>query len=303
MNIIFCTEPLNNKKTDPEWEQEYQFAKAHGMKIFHFDYEELRYKKDIDKALINVKKPFIKELCVYRGWMMPVESYAMLYQGLLERNLQLINNPTEYKHCYYLPESYDLIESITPKTVSIKAKNISLTQLKEILSTFNSTAIIIKDYVKSQKHHWFEACYIPNANDLGQAERIVNKFIELQGDNLEGGLVFRQFVELESVGIHPKSKMPLTMEYRIFILNGTPISIIKYWDDGNYTNSEIPIDQFTDIFKKIKSNFFTVDIAKLKNGDWVIIELGDGQVAEHMGTSGLDGFYQQLSAIEGQNHL
>jgi len=296
MNMIFCSEPLNNKKPDPEWEQEYQLAKAHGMQTLLFDYEALRYEKNIKKALTKIQALSIKELCVYRGWMMPVENYEMLYKGLLERNLQLINNPTEYKHCYYLPESYDLIESITPKTVSINNKNVSSTQLKEILSTFNSKAIIIKDYVKSQKHHWFDACYIPNASDLEQAQRVVKKFIELQGNNLEGGLVFRQFAELESVGIHPKSKMPLTMEYRIFILNKAPISIIKYWDDGDYANSEIPIDKFKDVFNKVKSNFFTVDIAKLKNGDWVIIELGDGQVAEHMGTTGLDGFYQQLSA-------
>jgi len=294
MNLLYCSEPLNNKTIDSEWKNEYLLAQAQGMQTHLFDYEMLRHEKDIKKALSKINSVTTKELCIYRGWMMPVEIYSMLYHGLLERNLQLINNPYEYKHCYYLPESYALIESMTPKSAWI-SKIDSADLLKQALSSFDGKPIIIKDYVKSQKHHWFDACYIPDSQDFEHAQKIINKFIELQGDNLEGGLVFREFVELESIGIHSKSKMPLTKEYRIFVLNKKPVSVIRYWDDMTYNDKEIPISKFKKIFTEVKSNFFTLDIAKLKNGDWVIIELGDGQVAEHMGSTGLENFYQQLS--------
>jgi hypothetical protein len=297
MNILFCSEPFNNKKVDPEWEQEYQIAKKYGFEIHFLDYEMLRNEENIGAAFAKIKKPETKKSCIYRGWMMPIETYEVLYQSLLERNLELINNPEQYKYCYYLPESYDLIKQMTPKTVWID-KNFSSEQLKDALSSFDNRAIIIKDYVKSQKHHWFEACYIPNANDFEFAQRIVKRFIELQRENLEEGLIFREFVELESIGIHPKSKMPLTKEYRIFVLNKIPIAVIPYWNDINYTDNEIPLNKFNPIFNKVQSNFYTVDIAKLKNGNWIIIELGDGQVAEYMGIIDLDNFYQRLLGVD-----
>ena len=37
------------------------------------------------------------------------------------------------------------------------------------------------------------------------------------------------------------------------------------------------------MFKSINSYFFTVDIAKKTNGEWIIIELEDAQVAEFLG--------------------
>ena len=42
-------------------------------------------------------------MAIYRGWMMPVPMYENLYNTLLDFNLELINNPMQYKHCYYLP--------------------------------------------------------------------------------------------------------------------------------------------------------------------------------------------------------
>lgn len=242
-----------------------------------------------------IKKPEVEEFCIYRGWMMSVASYEKLYNSLLKFNLRLINTLTEYKHCYYLPDSYQYIEAYTAKTVVTNiCSQPTKEELANLLKVFDEKALIVKDYVKSQKHHWHDACFIPKANDTDHVQRVVNKFIDLQGDNLQGGLIFREFIELESVGIHPKSNMPLTQEYRVFVLNKKPISIIKYWNEGTYTDDNVYIENFKTVYEQLESNFFTVDIAKRKDGKWIIIELGDGQVAEHMGAKGLKEFYQQL---------
>ncbi len=37
-------------------------------------------------------------------------------------------------------------------------------------------------------------------------------------------------------------------------------------------------------------------IGKQKNGNWIIIELGDAQVAEYIGEQRLDDFYDHFSA-------
>jgi hypothetical protein len=47
--------------------------------------------------------------------------------------------------------------------------------------------------VKSRKHEWAEACYIPSAADRQQVECVVTRFLALQGDDLNKGLVFRVY--------------------------------------------------------------------------------------------------------------
>lgn len=297
MNILFCCDPLNNKKVDLDWEHEYQMAKRHDMKVILLDYD--AYKNSLrPNAIKVVNKPENIEPIVYRGWMMPVDLYTSLYNDLKSLNLQLINSPEEYEHCYYLPRSYELIRNKTPMSVFYPGHSIPEDeQLAEIMTVFGSKPIIVKDYVKSQKHYWKEACFIPDASNIVQVKNIVNKFIELQGDSFQGGLVFREFIDLEPIGTHSKSQMPLTKEYRLFILNKKLITCSEYWKDGEYGNSEqIDYDEFNDIFESIRSNFFTVDIAKKKGGGWMIIELGDGQVAEFLGKTGLDNFYEALSS-------
>jgi len=38
--------------------------------------------------------------------------------------------------------------------------------------------------------------------------------------------------------------MPLTKEYRLFILDGRPIFSTEYWDEGHYDNSEMQMGVF-----------------------------------------------------------
>ncbi|MBL3657241.1 ATP-grasp domain-containing protein [Fulvivirga sediminis] len=49
-----------------------------------------------------------------------------------------------------------------------------------------------------------------------------------------------------------------------------------------------------EIALSIKSNFFTMDVAKKTNGDWIIMELGDGQVAGLPDNADKEEFYHNL---------
>lgn len=46
--------------------------------------------------------------------MLTSNQYEVFYNGLLAKNIQLINSPKEYNHCHHLPESYNKIKSLTP---------------------------------------------------------------------------------------------------------------------------------------------------------------------------------------------
>ncbi|WP_341278762.1 ATP-grasp domain-containing protein [Paenibacillus sp. FSL H8-0537] len=142
----------------------------------------------------------------------------------------------------------------------------ALEKVLDAVEVFGQGPIILKDYVKSRKHDWNEACYIPDASNTKKLLKVVKKFVELQGDELNEGLVFKEFVNLEFLSYHPQSGAPLSKEFRIFFLEGKPLITMEYWDEGIYDENKPDLAPFIEIAKKINSHFFTMDIAKVENG-------------------------------------
>ncbi len=265
-----------------DYQDEYIAAKANGCTTFLFSYETLTRDKDAVLATRQIKCSDTLQKIIYRGWMLKPNQYASLYHCLLTKNYQLINTPTQYQHCHYFPDSYPLISGHTPKTIwfPIQNQQVDYDQVFNGIAAFEHSALIVKDFVKSQKHYWETACFIPLASDREKVISVIGRFVELQGTDLNEGLVLRQFMELNDLTIHSKSGMPLKQEYRLFFLYGQLLGCYDYWEEGEYSADEQPpLDLFKDIAKNIESNFFSMDIAKAKNGEWIIIELGDGQVA------------------------
>ena len=294
MRIIFCDSGFSPKEVDYMYAEEYKSAKQKFIQTSLISFEDLK-RGDVDSALKGVKSGEEKEKGIYRGWMLKPGLYETLYYSLLKKNIELINNPAEYKFCHYLPESYETIKGLTPKTTFKELKfEFKIEDFQKEINVFGNQPIIIKDYVKSQKHYWNEACFIPNVSDSEKAHAVISKFIELQDSDLNEGLVFRKFVALEELTKHSESGMPLTKEFRVFVKNGEVMTIFKYWDEGDYQNVEPVIEHFTEIIPKIKSNFFTMDIAKKKDGNWIIVELGDAQVAGLPDNADKDEFYNEL---------
>jgi len=149
--------------------------------------------------------------------------------------------------------------------------------------------------VKSRKHEWVEACYIPSASDRSAVERVVGRFLELQGPELAGGLVLREFVELIPIGRHPKSGMPLTREYRLFVLDGSLLAVEPYWEEGAYGTEMLPLSTFEELARRVPSRFFTMDVAQRVDGAWIVVELGDAQVAGLPERMDRPAFYERLA--------
>ena len=299
MRIIFCDSGFSPKEVDYMYVEEYEFAKKNFIQTSLISFEQLK-KGNIESALRRVKAVEQKEIGIYRGWMMKPKLYETFYLSLLEKNIELINDPSEYKFSHYLPENYETIKSYTPKTTFKKLdKPFQIEDFKNEIDIFKDKPIIIKDYVKSQKHYWEEACFIPNASDVENVKSVIHKFLELQDSDLNEGLVFREYIELEKLTNHSESGMPLTKEFRVFILHGRIMTTYEYWDEGNYENVQPIFDSFEELLPRIASKFFTMDIAKKNDGNWIIVELGDGQVSGLPDNANKDEFYDQLKKREG----
>ncbi len=293
MKLLFCSDPLAPREVDPAYAAEAEAASRAGTPFALVDYEALVDEGDAARAVRKVGKA--EGLAIYRGWMLTPERYGDLYDALARRGVRLINAPEAYRHAHYLPESYALIEGATPKSVWLP-KEADGTRIMEALRPFGDRPVVLKDYVKSRKHEWAEACFIPSASDRAAVERVVGRFRELQGDSLAEGLVFREFVEFEPIGAHPKSGMPLTREHRAFYLDGRPLVSFAYWADVGQADDGPPPEVFDAVARRIRSRFFTMDVARRKGGEWMIVELGDGQVAGLPDAAQADRLHRALAA-------
>ncbi|HZV01153.1 MAG TPA: ATP-grasp domain-containing protein [Planctomycetota bacterium] len=279
MRILFCRNPLEPTKPDEPYEGEAAAANALGIPWSLIDFEALVNDRDAERAVRRVRD-VEPGLCLYRGWMLRPEAYARLFDVLARRGLRLLNDPAAYRHAHYLPESYAEIAPVTPRSVWIPSgAEPPMPEIRERLREFGKRPLVLKDYVKSQKHAWAEACFIPDASDTTAVERVVRRFLELQGPELNEGLVFREFVELERIGTHPRSGLPLFREHRVFFLDREPVFTCRYWDEAAYGEGAAPVDRFREVARRVRSRFFSMDIARKTNGEWIVVELGDGQVA------------------------
>ena len=109
---------------------------------------------------------------------------------------------------------------------------------------------------------------LPAPRDKDSVKKVVEKFIELRGNQLNEGLVFRQFEKLEFLTQHSKSNLPLTKELRLFFFKQNLVGHFHYWDEGEYGKIDVELGKFLQVAKKIESNFFTMDIAQ-KTNDYI----------------------------------
>lgn len=298
--ILFCESALETNKVDEDFEDQFISAKENGFGTIMFNFEDLTSSDSSSVATKRIRANDKLVNVIYRGWMLTPKQYSILYHDLLSKNYQLINTVQQYQNCHYLPDSLKFIEEKTPKTVFEKFdSDNSIDRLIEKSKIFGQKPIILKDYVKSEKHDWETACFIPDASNSDRFKKTIHKLIELRGKQLNEGIVAREFVDLNGLTIHSKSGMPLTEEYRLFFFNKKLVGIYDYWEEGEYKLSKPDTTEFEDIAKGVESNFFSMDIARQKNGELIIIELGDGQVAGLPDKTDRTEFYKQLRACCG----
>jgi hypothetical protein len=236
--ILFPADSLERFQPERDFRHEVAAAQAAGFKTAIFDFDAFTRDEPLTLVLRRIPEAEIPRTAVYRGWMLSPEQYERLYEGLQAKNWHLLNTPAQYRRCHYLPEAYTCIEGQTPRTIWLPAEEViseagaDFSSIHQRLEVFAGAPILLKDYVKSQKHHWDMACFIPSAADKAAVERVTNGFLELQGSHLNGGLVYREFVTLRPLGHHFKSGMPLTLEWRVFWLDGAPFTNLRILGRG-----------------------------------------------------------------------
>ncbi len=266
---IFCADPLNPRAVEPEYAAEAAMATAMGFTVVVLDHDLLDL--SADKALGKAKFPEAGS-AVYRGWMMSCDAYKGLYKALGERGVTLLTSPIAYQTYHLAPPSTLTLGQWMPVMTWVDEIAMETHEnIERALEPFADQPVILKDYVKSQAHYWDEACFIPRADDTVAALRVINRFRELQGSSLMGGLVFKQYIDLLPREAHAH-------EYRAFFINGLTVGC---WarDDASREMPAPPANLIAEVGQAINSPFVSVDFSQDCEGRWWLIEAGDGQVS------------------------
>jgi len=212
--------------------------------------------------------------------------YNGQYESMLKNGSILINTPKQHEIVSNMELwlKFPELRSVSPKTWFDKSE------------VPNDGPFVVKGNTNSRKHEWNTKMFAKSRDDL---DRILSN---LQKDTLiyNQGILFREYVKLEKIAEAP-NELPISNEWRFFYWEDKRVATGFYW--SKYANGEFSgqMDyngiKFADKIASVVANFckfFVVDIAKTEEGDWILIEIGDAQMA---GLSAIDKelFYTSLS--------
>lgn len=165
-------------------------------------------------------------------------------------------------------------------------------------------AYVVKGRTNSRKNKWDTHMFAPTVADVPKvAQRLWN-------DTMinEQGLVVRKYIPLRQIG-DGLNGLPITNEWRTFWIapnNDKPHLLAHgfYW--ASHTETEV-FARWTDealaLAEKAAhriaphAKFFVLDLAETAHGEWIVIEVNDGQMS---GLSCIcpDEFYRNLAELD-----
>jgi hypothetical protein len=296
-HILFPSRPGYPNQPDESFLREYTAAKEAGFGVCLTD-AEFQLGGDV-----NFRKLPDSGVLLYRGWLVRSSHYRSLSEAIQERGLSLFIGPNAYRGANELPSWYSQVSETPistwfPETDESTSDTSVMDLAEELGCDFDEHPILLKDYVKSRKQDWFDACFIPDPRDTENVIRVIKNFHRLTEDSRVGGLVFREYLPLKQIGTHPKSKMPLVNEWRTFFYEGRPFYTAKYWEGGAYVGEEAPnMDWVEQVAGHVSSDFYSADVAQKEDGSWTLIEIGDGGASGLPDASDAPTFYNRLRSV------
>lgn len=243
MRLLYPSDPLNVKRPDENYIDEFTALAGAGLAGHVFSFE------DLERGALNIR-PVIPEgsSILYRGWMMTPTVYCKLSESVAALGSRLVVTLMAYENCHYLPRWYGTISYLTAETVVLAHG----ADIEYAATTLGWSRYFVKDFVKSLNTGRDSV-----AHDPKEITEILRALAKYRGE-VEGGVCLRQFEDYI-----PDS------ERRYFVASGMAFS------DG----TDVP-EIVKQCVTRISSPFFSVDVAQRVDGIMRVIELGDGQVSD-----------------------
>jgi len=288
MKILFPNHPLKPRLPDPGYQTEFEAARDAGFGCEVYSLEELRAGDATGATKYCSMASQTDEPIIYRGWMMNEALYTALFDSLVTKGYRPVTTPTQYAQAHYLPNAYKFLQGKTPESVWVEGKDVTGAWAK--YEQLGRPAAIVKDFVKSAKHRWNEACFIPAGTARGRFDEILAAFLQARGNLFEKGIVLRRFHELVKLEQDIRGQ-PVHEEYRLFLWQGSVLAATPA------VRGNGPFDllgEWEAIARQFENRFISMDIARQQDDSWLIIEVGDGGVTGLPSSIEPEVFYRAL---------
>ncbi len=290
MHVLLPCHPFRPREVDPGYVDEFAAAGELGFSVLLYHHEAL-LAGDADKSTRLCERKAdagaAPSPTLFRGWMMPDHRYASLHAALLCKGYRLLNDPQQYAEAHYLPFAYPKLEGHTPFTVWCVGNDVG--RAWDLYAQIRDGDAILKDYVKSAKHRWAEACFIPAGTGEARFREMLGVFLAERGALFEKGIVLRRFVPLVSRGQDMRGH-PIDREVRLFFLDGR----LLIPPAPAFAPPASFIAQCQELAGRFGSRFMTVDVAETAAGPWTVIEVGDGGVSGLPSSLMAEDFYEAI---------
>lgn len=208
----------------------------------------------------------------YHGW----PDYAELHHDVALAGGQLVNSAREHAWVADMGRWTEDMADVTPTTWRFGEE------------PRGPGPYVLKGAWKSRKDKWNELMYAATPAD------VVRIACRLMDDTLlgEGDIWVRQYVPLERLGTGING-VPLSNEWRVFALNGRPLAHGFYWEahrdqlEREPDISDMPMALLADLCARVSCfiRFAAIDVARTADGEWIVVEVNDGQQS---GLNGVD---------------
>lgn len=259
--------------------REAEAARQAGVDVAVVDHDAI-LAGDVRAAVRRVPASDGERVAWYRGWMVPSAAYSRFDTQLGACGVRLATDPTAYRAAHELPGWYSAFVDLTPSSVWSPweaGRTPSSADVGALTGALGGGPGVVKDYVKSRKHEWHEACFVPDLADVTATTGVIGRMVELQGDDLAGGIVVRAFEQF-TPGADGH-----TREARIWWVTGSAVLITSHPDAPAGTAVDVPTavcDAVGASVRALGAPFVTTDVALRSDGVWRVIEVGDGQVSD-----------------------
>lgn len=178
------------------------------------------------------------------------------------------------------PLIYPKVAENTPriKTYAFNER-INIKELQKIFARF-----LVKDYVKSVKNTSFPK-FFDQKTSQADFDNWMKIFYKYRSDLLTGGICIKEYVDLKKYADH-------TNEWRVFYFHGKPLIILP--NSGQSKEAPSVPQALVDKYSNLESPFYTIDYGEEINGQWIIIETGDGGVSGLPDNTNVNKFYKGL---------
>jgi hypothetical protein len=286
MKLLFPRSGMMRKLPDPVYEHEFDAAKSLGFDCLLFAEDVLSH-EGAERAVEHLPDGDGGPL-LYRGWIFSEAVYGQLFDALAARGYRLVSTPEQYAEVTYFPNYHPKVREVSPPAVWTDTPNEYLAYSRS--RTLGDGPFVLKDHIKSAKHRWHEACFVPKNAGRERFEEVAAALKAEQGKSFHRGFVVKQFVPLRSRGPSPR-EYPMAEEYRLFFWRRKLLVASHY---HNQPANPVDWTPFERLAERFDAPFFSMDVAQAEDGRWLVVDMGAGECSSLPPSLPAAKFYERL---------